>query len=49
MFPARENTSWGYLRIVNELHKLGIDTSATFVRQLTHVTSDRWAPWSPAC
>jgi putative transposase len=31
---ARENSSWGYLRIVGELRKLGIDVSATFVRNL---------------
>lgn len=29
---ARENDSWGYLRIVGELRKLGIDVSATLVR-----------------
>jgi putative transposase len=29
---ARENTSWGYLRIVGELRKLGIAVSATSVR-----------------
>lgn len=31
---ARENGSWGYLRIVGELRKLGIDVSATFVRSV---------------
>ena len=31
---ARENTSWGYLRIVGELRKLGIDVSATLVRNV---------------
>ncbi|MGD0167957.1 MAG: integrase core domain-containing protein [Gaiellaceae bacterium] len=31
---ARENPSWGYLRIVGELRKLGIDVSATFVRSV---------------
>jgi putative transposase len=31
---ARENTSWGYVRIVGELRKLGIDVSATLVRSV---------------
>jgi putative transposase len=31
---ARENTSWGYLRIVGELRKLGIAVSATSVRNI---------------
>ena len=31
---ARENTSWGYLRIVGELRKLGINVSATLVRNV---------------
>jgi putative transposase len=31
---ARENTSWGYLRIVGELRKLGINVSATVVRSV---------------
>lgn len=31
---ARENTSWGYVRIVGELRKLGIDASATVVRKI---------------
>src|SRR6266540_5406742 len=31
---ARENTGWGYVRIVGELRKLGIDVSATLVRNL---------------
>jgi putative transposase len=31
---ARENSSWGYLRIVGELRKLGIDFSATLVRNV---------------
>jgi hypothetical protein len=31
---ARENTGWGYVRIVGELRKLGIDVSATFVRNV---------------
>ena len=31
---ARENRSWGYLRIVGELRKLGIALSATSVRNI---------------
>ena len=31
---ARENTAWGYVRIVGELRKLGIDVSATLVRNV---------------
>jgi hypothetical protein len=31
---ARENACWGYVRIVAELRKLGIDVSATFVREV---------------
>jgi transposase InsO family protein len=31
---ARENTSWGYVRIVGELRKLGINVSATVVRSV---------------
>ena len=31
---AQENNSWGYLRIVGELRKLGIDVSATVVRNV---------------
>ncbi len=31
---ARENSSWGYVRIVGELRKLGIDVSATLVRNV---------------
>jgi putative transposase len=31
---ARENTGWGYVRIVGELRKLGIDVSATLVRNI---------------
>lgn len=34
LWLARENTSWGYLRIVGELRKLGIDVSATLVRNV---------------
>jgi putative transposase len=31
---ARENTGWGYVRIVGELRKLGIDVSATLLRNI---------------
>jgi putative transposase len=31
---ARENNNWGYVRIVGELRKLGIDISATLVRNI---------------
>jgi len=31
---ARENTSWGYVRIVGELRMLGIDVSATLLRSV---------------
>jgi putative transposase len=31
---ARENTAWGYVRIVGELRKLGINVSATLVRSV---------------
>jgi putative transposase len=31
---ARENTTWGYVRIVGELRKLGINVSATLVRSV---------------
>jgi hypothetical protein len=31
---AHENSSWGYMRIVGELRKLGIDVSATLVRKV---------------
>jgi putative transposase len=31
---ARENSSWGYIRIVGELRKLGIEVSATLVRNV---------------
>jgi len=31
---ARENPRWGYLRIVGECRKLGVNVSATAVRQL---------------
>ncbi|MFN2629633.1 MAG: hypothetical protein ABR569_13510 [Gaiellaceae bacterium] len=32
---ARENPSWGYLRIVGELRKLGVTVSATSVRNIS--------------
>src|SRR4029453_15847964 len=32
--PARENSSWGYLRIAGELRKLGIVVSASSVRNI---------------
>jgi len=31
---ARENSNWGYVRIVGELRKLGITVSATLVRKV---------------
>ena len=31
---ARENSNWGYVRIVGELRKLGVDVSATTVRNV---------------
>jgi hypothetical protein len=31
---ARENSHWGYVRIVGELRKLGITVSATLVRNV---------------
>lgn len=31
---ARENTNWGYIQIVGELPKLGIDVSARLVRNV---------------
>jgi transposase len=33
---ARENSHWGYVRIVGELRKLGITVSATLVRNVLH-------------
>jgi putative transposase len=33
---ASENPSWGYLRIVGELRKLGITVSATSIRNILH-------------
>jgi hypothetical protein len=41
---ARENSSWGYLRIVGELRKLGIDVSATLVRNVLRATGVPPAP-----
>jgi putative transposase len=41
---ARENTSWGYLRIVGELRKLGIDASATLVRNVLRAAGVPPAP-----
>jgi putative transposase len=41
---ARGNTSWGYLRIVAELRKLGIDVSATLGR---NVLRDAGIPAAP--
>ncbi|MCA1677708.1 MAG: integrase core domain-containing protein [Actinobacteria bacterium] len=41
---ARENTSWGYVRIVGELRKLGIDVSATLVRNILKATGVPPAP-----
>jgi hypothetical protein len=31
---ARENSDWGYVRIVGELRKLGVTVSATLVRNV---------------
>jgi putative transposase len=41
---ARENTSWGYVRIVGELRKLDINVSATLVRS---VLADAGLPPAP--
>jgi putative transposase len=41
---ARENTSWGYVRIVGELRKLSINVSATLVRS---VLADAGIPPAP--
>jgi putative transposase len=41
---ARENTGWGYVRIVGELRKLGINVSATLVRS---VLADAGIPPAP--
>jgi putative transposase len=41
---ARENTSWGYVRIVGELRKLGIGVSATLVRNILRAAGVPTAP-----
>lgn len=41
---ARENQSWGYPRIVGELRKLGIDVSATLVRNVLRAAGVPPAP-----
>jgi putative transposase len=41
---ARENTSWGYVRIVGELRKLGIEVSATLVRNVLRTAGVPPAP-----
>jgi len=41
---ARENTSWGYVRIVGELRRLGIDVSATLVRNILRAAGIPPAP-----
>jgi hypothetical protein len=41
---ARENTSWGYVRIVGELRRLGIVVSATLVRNVLARTAIPPAP-----
>jgi putative transposase len=41
---ARENAGWGYLRIVGELRKLGIDVSATLVRNVLRAAGVPPAP-----
>ena len=41
---ARENTGWGYVRIVGELRKLGIDLSATLVRNILRAAGVPPAP-----
>jgi putative transposase len=41
---ARENSSWGYLRIAGELRKLGIDASASSVR---NILTDAGLPPAP--
>jgi putative transposase len=41
---ARENSSWGYVRIVGELRKLGIRVSATLVRNVLRAAGVPPAP-----
>ena len=41
---ARENSSWGYVRIVGELRRLGIDVSATLVRNILRAAGVPPAP-----
>jgi putative transposase len=41
---ARENGNWGYVRIVGELRKLGIDVSATLVRNVLRAAGVPPAP-----
>jgi putative transposase len=41
---ARENTSWGYVRIAGELRKLGTDVSATLVRNILRAAGVPPAP-----
>ena len=41
---ARENPSWGYLRIAGELRKLGVAVSATSVR---NILADAGLPPAP--
>jgi hypothetical protein len=41
---ARENTSWGYLRIVGELRNLGIDASAALMRNVLRAAGVPRAP-----
>ena len=41
---ARENTSWGYVRIVGELRRLGIDVYATLVRNILRAAGIPPAP-----
>jgi putative transposase len=41
---ARENSSWGYIRIVGELRKLGIEVSGTLVRNVLRAAGVPPAP-----